>query len=99
MFALEVKQAVKQIDGTAHTGRKPNPAAIAIRLGLRLQPVVGATYSFDGETITYDARQPLELQRTDIARACVVHLMHSRLRQSPDVSLTDAARAAFELED
>lgn len=91
MTALEMTQALQQLSG----GDKPNPAAIAVRLGLRLRPVVGALYSFDGAEITYDANQPLVRQREDIARACLVHMLGSRV--PPQMSLTAAARDLFDI--
>ena len=77
---------------------KPNPAAIAVQLGLRLRPIAGAAYAFDGETITYNLSQPLALQRREIARACVVHLLHAHLRTAPMVSITEAALKLFDVE-
>lgn len=102
VLAHDVMLALQQVDGAVVSGKRPNPAAIALRLGLRLRPVVGATYSFDGEVITYDAMQPLTRQREDIARACAVHLLRSRpgtgIKDSPATPISGAANEAFDLD-
>lgn len=87
---MNIARQLQKLCGTP----RPTPEAAAARLGLELRPRVGAAYSYDGQTITYDARLSRVQQREAIARACWCKLHEHRMREL-DTLAPCALRAAF----